>query len=269
MEENLADILLESIACIDEDILELQEQRKLVGSLNLAEPVSRESWRKLCLTPLRGTRVLVYILQRMFPDGKDFNQGANSITFSLYGWEFHIPTSQQPYATVNMESYLSSEMWLSHHSIESPSIPDSLDKNQRELYYYYDSLPGKAKWLIYRQALRACNLSEHIIYPIQWLLYRLYLKRYLASKHEEFRKDVEYKIMLAKEDCRLNREFLKNHKASLDNLFNKAIPQIQKLYPEIRQDGIITLRGDVLVNAAKKYDYPITFSKREEDSCDN
>lgn len=269
MEENLADILLESIACIDEDILELQEQRKLVGSLNLAEPVSHESWRELCLTPLRGTQVLVYILQRMFPDGKDFNQGANSITFSLYGWEFHIPTSQQPYATVDMESYSASEMWLSHHSTESPSIPDSLDRNQRELYYYYDGLPGKAKWLIYRQAFRACNLSEHIIYPIQWLVYHLYLKRYLADRQEEFRKDIEYKIMLAKEDCRLNREFLRNHKASLDNLFNKAIPQIQKLYPEIRQDGMITLRGDILVNAAKKYDYLVTFSKGEKDSYDS
>lgn len=94
----LSEDLDEAVRQINNQIYNLEEQKKLLGNINLDNlKIDEILWHKICKTPLKyNEKGLSRILQKVFPDAKDFYIEGHFLTFYLNG--FHCGISiDEPY----------------------------------------------------------------------------------------------------------------------------------------------------------------------------
>lgn len=222
-------IVQEAIAEINENIDELQNQLKLIQSIDFTKPVTEDEWHAICETPLRSSDLLATLVKNIFPDAENILVHCNYVYFDLMGFKVQIPTSRARGINVDLS-------WYEKDGGE----PTRIYQEKTEcVKHYLEAVDRKAGW--YELAKIRCRFAD------SWSKPRLFLWWHFKHKWikidrpqwEKSIKDEEYSFQKRLTTYHEKRQKIKETSAKLihdvvpilDKFSTKHSAYNQVLYP--------------------------------------
>lgn len=200
---------------LNEQISELQNQAKLIGSIDFSKPVDEDTWHKICETPLRNSNLLAVLVKNIFPLAENITVHCNYVYFDMLGFKVQIPTSRR--RGINVDTSWYEKDWGEPTLVYSEPI--------RKMIEYFDAVDNKKGW--YECARRRLIYGDHcsrwVLFVAWWFKYKW--KDPKRKLFEETKKQQEKSYMERVERYRYRR---KNILKKTEKLFNELLPILDK-----------------------------------------
>lgn len=218
---------------LNKEMYILEKQMDLIKNLKI-RAVSINEWREICETPLRSSDLLIEIAKATFPDGYDFKNKANYVSFKIDDIAIELPTYGRSVIKIDMNWYKKPE--------SKPYISNQHEK-MRLYFKLLDS--GEYTWydLAKQRRIGSADCSKFKLF-IWWHFKAKFRKVDRAKWEKEF----------ALEDERNQKQTLEHERRmniankNLEALKNKVLPTLTQ-FSEVQ--GYINykwLKADELAN---------------------
>lgn len=187
---------------IDKD--RINNKINLIRNLKI-EPVTEDTWKQLCDTPLRYNDILLDLAKVTFPYGKDFKRNINDISFKMNGFTISVPTCKSSGITIDMEWYNPSKL--------KDFIPQDRYKKMRRYFELLDD--SNSKWYDLAESRCSSNLTRPQLFR-WWILKGKWQKINREKWEKKFKlediKNSEKYLKYQEEKDKLNTQIKEFHK---------------------------------------------------------
>lgn len=216
------DEVKEAVERIDEEIKNLEEQKKLIQSLDFNGKVSEGEWHNICETYLRSSDCMSRLVQNIFPSATNIIHSANYVNFDLYGFACAIPTSRARGIEVNVD-------WFRDLKFAGEMMKEPEPEFFQNLRKYYAAVDAHASVM----DLARLSVDRPDSFGKLKLLW-IYMNRrkYLAEDRESFERDV-------KADKEKKKRYEKKYRLACENdlvvFRTKVLPELRAFSPNVRE----------------------------------
>lgn len=206
-----------AVSDIDEEISELQQQRKEILSINESTICTDKEFQHICRTQLRSSNILAIFVKNIFPDAIDIKVGPNWIRFTLDTFKCYIPTYDDYGIYVDLLEF----------NVNRP-------KPERKFFYTkeYFALEHFINATSWKEKCRAAitYTKNHRNYRT-WVLFLYWIfkikrnQNYYIEKYNELSKEVDNQY----------NEALNKYNKAIEDINNKKLYFKNTVYPKLNK----------------------------------
>lgn len=205
-----------AIQHIDNEILELQNNKAFLESLDTSKVLTEDEWHTICDTDLRTSDILSIFIKNIFPDATDIQIGCNYVTFILCSIKCFLPTSAIRGIEIDKSWY---------KNLKKPEISDLESIEYIKLKYYNEITDWNDK-------VRSMTCSYNkIINAILWIT------KY-KWKQEEYKKEFEERDKALKikydEAIEIYNKELNEQNKIINLIKEELLPKLQTFTSDIK-----------------------------------
>lgn len=202
-----------AVSDIDNEISDLQQQRKEILSINESTIFTDKEFQHICRTQLRSSNILSIFIKNIFPDAVDIKVGPNWIRFTLDTFKCYIPTYDDYGVFVDLLEF---------------NVNRS--KPERKFFYTreYLALEHFMNATSWKEKSKAITYTKYYRTWVLFLYWIFKLKRnqnYYIEKYNELSKEV---------DNQYNEALTKYNKAIKD-INNRKLYFKNTVYPKLKK----------------------------------
>ncbi len=242
MNKKLSDDINEAIQDINNDIIDLQNRKKLLESLDLNDVITEEKWHELCVSYLRTSNVLAHFVKNIFPNATNISVGCNYVTFYLYDIKCYLPTSFSKGIEIDVSWFL---------NLKYPTYKSFKSDRLYKLEKFIDS---SSDWKDKTEAIIGRGYKTWYL----WFKWNFNIKYNIKKYNKEYEEckqhtDENYAIAIEKYKAKLS-----DQKEIINTIENKLIPELNKF------TNIVRAYYEQSLVYNKSLDYILDYYKNEE-----
>ena len=128
----------EALEKLQEEIVEKENQIKLIKNIDWTKKVNENEWHEFCKTSLRYSNLMNKLLKNIFSNAENIKNGGNSINFTLYDFDCDLSTSFAKCIEVDIS-------W--QKKLVEPTLENMMSNIEINMKKYFEIFDNHGYWL--------------------------------------------------------------------------------------------------------------------------